>query len=67
MDAMNYLKHLMWRKNISYADLGHCLGVYPSTISNKLNGKYPFTLGEVRAIARYLHLGTDEIYKAFFI
>ena len=71
VDKMDFeltvLKHFLKRKGISYSTCAEALGIDIPTFSNKINGKEPFKLTEVQILARFLHLGKDDIYRIFFI
>lgn len=50
--AFPNLEAEMARMGIQRKDLAEKLGVRPATISDKINGKFPFTLDEVVAIKK---------------
>ena len=56
----------MSRKGIILEDLAEALGVTVSTVSQKLNGKYPITLNEAKIIKKRLGvaLPLEELFEA---
>lgn len=52
--------------DMQVADLASALGIHPSTMSQKLNGKTEFTIGEADALKNVLNLTNDEINDIFF-
>lgn len=58
------LRAEMARKNITLADLADSVGVTVSTISQKLNGKFPITLKEAKAIKE--RIGVDLPLEELF-
>lgn len=47
-------------------DLAEKIGVNPSTLSQKMNGKREFTVGEANAIRNVLKLNQKELVDIFF-
>lgn len=58
------VKAEMSRKGIILEDLAEALGVTVSTVSQKLNGKYPITLAEAKIIKK--RLGVDMPLEELF-
>lgn len=52
--------------DMQVADLASALGIHPSTMSQKLNGKTEFTIGEADALKNVLNLTNDEVSDIFF-
>lgn len=61
------VKAEMSRKGIILEDLAEALGVTVSTVSQKLNGKYPITLTEAKIIKSRLgvDLPLEELFEVF--
>lgn len=59
------LRAEMARKNITSAELANRLGISTSTMSTKMNGKYPFTLDEAKSIKTALktELSVEELFE----
>lgn len=53
------------RKNLSVVDLAKRTGINYQTLANKINGKYPLTLDEAKAIksAIGVELPLDELFE----
>lgn len=47
-------------------DLADALGIHPSTLSQKLNGKTEFTISEAETLKNVLELTNDEVSDIFF-
>lgn len=64
---MNYnkLKGLMKEKNITQNQLAREIGLCPTSLNRKLNGKRDFTISEINSIALYFNI-FDDIQKYFF-
>lgn len=58
------VKAEMSRKGIILEDLAEALGLTVSTVSQKLNGKYPITLAEAKIIKK--RLGVDIPLEELF-
>lgn len=52
---------VMWRERVSQADLASVIGVSQSTLSKKLRGKVPITVGELVAIAEALGVEPGDL------
>lgn len=52
--------------DLKVPDLANELGIHPSTLSLKLNGKTEFTVAEVDKIKEVLKLNRDEVIDIFF-
>lgn len=52
--------------DIKMPDLAEKIGVNPSTLSQKMNGKREFTVAEANAIRNVLHLNQKELINIFF-
>lgn len=64
----NYAKLLGRIKECGYTQesLANAIGKNKSTISAKLNGRYPFTAKEIDDICKVLDISNDEIGIYFF-
>jgi transcriptional regulator with XRE-family HTH domain len=51
---------------LTQEQLAKAIGKNKSTISTKLNGRYPFTTKEIDDICRVLNISNDEIGTYFF-
>ena len=53
------------RQDITNNQLANALGLAPSTVSQKKNGLYDFTLKEAKAIKKFLKIDTplEELFK----
>lgn len=52
----NLLRAALAQQGMTQGKLAELVGISPNSLSRKLNGKRPFTLGEVEAISRVLEL-----------
>ena len=52
--------------DIKMPDLAERIGVNPSTLSQKMNGKREFTVAEVNAVRNVLRLTQQELIDIFF-
>ena len=52
--------------DMQVSDLANAIGIHPSTMSQKLNGKTEFTVGEADALKNVLKLTNDEVSDIFF-
>ena len=62
----NRLKGLMREHNETHESLGKALSISRSCMSNKINGKSEFTLGELNLIKRRYQLSIEQMYDIFF-
>ena len=64
----NYSKLLGRIKECGFTQetLANAIGKNKSTISAKLNGRYPFTANDIDAICRVLNISNEEIGDYFF-
>lgn len=51
---------------LTQEQLANAIGKNKSTISSKLNGRYPFTAKEIDDICKVLNISNDEIGDYFF-
>jgi hypothetical protein len=63
---INLLKSKMALRGDRMQDLGVCLGVTVSAISNKINGKVEFSRVDVQKIIDRYGLTPDETHEIFF-
>lgn len=47
-------------------ELAKTLFYSKSTVSNKMNGLFPFTLNDIKTLEKAYNLSPDDIYKIFF-
>ena len=52
--------------DLKVPDLANALGIHPSTLSLKLNGKTEFTISEAEGLKNVLGLSNDELTDIFF-
>ena len=59
------LRAEMARYRITGAEIAELLGILPSTVSSKINGKTDFTLSEAVKIKEFLHtsLTLEELFE----
>ena len=62
----NMLKAQMALHGDNGSDLAEALGIAQSGLSNRLNGKQPFTLAEVQIIIERYNLTPEEVVAIFF-
>ena len=48
--------------NIKQSDLAQLLGITVSNVNEKVNGKQPFTLDQVKKICNEYHISADEYF-----
>lgn len=52
---------VMWRKNVTQAQLAQVLGITQAAISKKVRGKRPFTIEELQVASDHLEVSTLEL------
>lgn len=64
----NYSKLLGRIKECGFTQetLANAIGMNKSTLSAKLNGRYPFTAKDIDAICKVLNISNEEIGDYFF-
>ena len=60
------LKATIARHGERQGDLAKAIGIFPSALSQKINGKRKFTYPEMKKIIIHYKLSSDEIIKIFF-
>lgn len=50
----------------NYQEVADEMGIKISTLSNKLNGHFPFRIDEVEKLAEILNIKEDDIVRYFF-
>ena len=63
---LNALKGRLREYKISYRKLAKIIGIAINTLSDKINGFYPFNSNEIEIILETLDIKPEEIAKYFF-
>ena len=61
MDKLRF-KGYMAQHKISQKDVAKLLGVTPQSAYNKVNGREPFTLSQVKTICETYNISADEYF-----
>ncbi len=56
-----YLHNAAWRQRITHTQMGAAIGVQQSTLSKKLRGLTPLTVGEMFVLAELLDVEPTEL------
>lgn len=62
----NELRAARARCGYTQKSLAREIGISPSKLSNKENGRAKFTMSDIGNIAKVLHLTADDIARIFF-
>ena len=60
------LKYIAARYGDTMQDLADALGIFPTTLSRKVNGKDEFKLREIRQIIERYSLTPEDVMRIFF-
>lgn len=63
--VLNALKGRIREKETSYRELAERLGIAANSLSDKLNGHYPFTIAEAEALADLLDIAPNDVVYFF--
>lgn len=55
-----------YMKGMKKSYLAECMGMSPQSFSNKVNGRYPFSIPEVFMLCYLLHIDDDNIKSKIF-
>lgn len=55
------------RRNDSRKDIAEALQISVSTLGNKISGRFPFSVAEIRILKARWSLSADDISKIFLI
>lgn len=62
---LNALKGRIREKGTSYRELAGELGIGANTLSDKINGFYPFNTSEMEALASLLDISPGDVVRFF--
>ena len=62
----NEFKAEVVRKGLTLAEVARELGLYPASLSRKINGNSDFYRGEIERIINLLNLSGEDVLRIFF-
>ena len=60
------LRGLAIELGLTHAEIAQAIGISPTSFSNKISGKFDFTIPEMKAICSILKIEPQEIGAYFF-